>query len=54
MRFLVDTQLPKKICSWLNDIGHEAKHTLDLFLKNKTPDHQIIIEITFRLFIFSN
>ena len=27
---------------WLSDFGHEAKHTLDLPLKNKTAHHQII------------
>ena len=42
MKFLVDAQLPRKVCSWLSDFGHEAKHTLDLPLKNKTADHQII------------
>ena len=42
MRFLVDAQLPVKLCSWLTELGHEAKHTLELPLKNKTPDHQII------------
>ena len=41
MKFLVDAQLPRKVCSWLSDLGHEAKHTLDLPLKNKTTDHQI-------------
>ena len=42
MKFLVDAQLPRKVCSWLSGFGHEAKHTLDLPLKNKTADHQII------------
>jgi len=33
MKFLVHAQLPRKVCSWLSDLGHEAKHTLDLPLK---------------------
>ena len=33
MKFLVDAQLPRKVCSWLSGFGHEAKHTLDLLLK---------------------
>jgi len=42
MRFLVDAQLPKRFCSWLISAGHEAKHTLDLPLRNCTPDNEII------------
>ena len=26
----------------MTELGHEAKHTLDLPLNNKTPDHQVI------------
>ncbi|VAX06656.1 hypothetical protein MNBD_GAMMA26-420 [hydrothermal vent metagenome] len=42
MRFLIDAQLPKRFCSWLVSAGHEAKHTLDLPQRNRTPDDEII------------
>ncbi len=42
MKFLVDAQLPRNVCKWLSELGHDASHTLDLPLKNKTPDIQII------------
>ena len=42
MRFLVDAQLPRRVCVWLEAMGHNAQHTLDLPQKNETPDHQII------------
>jgi predicted nuclease of predicted toxin-antitoxin system len=42
MRFLVDAQLPRNLCTWLNGLGHDARHTLDLPLQNKTPDQQIV------------
>jgi predicted nuclease of predicted toxin-antitoxin system len=42
MRFLVDAQLPRRVCVWLEAMGHDAQHTLDLPQKNETPDHQII------------
>jgi len=42
MRFLVDAQLPRRICDWLEAMGHDAQHTLDLPQQNQTPDHQII------------
>ena len=42
MRFLVDAQLPRNLCTWFNGLGHDACHTLDLPLQNKTTDQQII------------
>ncbi len=42
MRFLVDAQLPKSLCDWLNQRGHNAIHTLDLPEKNNTSDIGII------------
>jgi hypothetical protein len=42
MRFLVDAQLPRNLCTWLNGLEHDARHTLDLPLQNKTPDQQIV------------
>lgn len=42
MKFLIDAQLPRRFCAWLEEAGHDAKHTLDLPLGNKTPDCDII------------
>jgi len=41
MKFLVDAQLPRRIARWLNEVGHDAVHTLDLPLRNKTTDSEI-------------
>lgn len=41
MRFLVDAQLPRRLVSRLREAGHEAVHTLDLPLGNRTPDSAI-------------
>ena|ERR1700742_1283976 len=38
MKFLVDAQLPRRLVKQLQQAGHEAIHTLDLPLGNKTPD----------------
>jgi predicted nuclease of predicted toxin-antitoxin system len=37
MKFLVDAHLPKQLTAELNVAGHDALHTLDLPLKNRTP-----------------
>jgi predicted nuclease of predicted toxin-antitoxin system len=42
MKFLVDAQLPRSLASWLSSMGHDASHTLDLPLQNKTSDQQIV------------
>ena len=42
MRFLVDAQLPRRMALRLLDSGHEALHTLDLPLGNRTSDNEII------------
>lgn len=42
MRFLIDAQLPRRFSDWLAEAGHDALHTLDLPLKNKTSDTEII------------
>lgn len=42
MRFLVDAQLPRRFCAWLVEAGHDASHTLDLPLGNKTTDNEIL------------
>jgi predicted nuclease of predicted toxin-antitoxin system len=38
MNFLVDAQLPRRLATWLNGLGFDAVHTLDLQLGNETPD----------------
>jgi predicted nuclease of predicted toxin-antitoxin system len=47
MKFLVDAQLPRRLVSQLREAGHEAIHTLDLPLGNRTPDY-IISELSIR------
>ena len=42
MKFIVDAQLPKRFCGWLTAEDHDAKHTLDLPLRNCTPDNDIL------------
>ena len=42
MKFLVDAQLPRRLCQWLRESGHDAVHTLDLALGNRTSDSEII------------
>ena len=36
MKFLVDAQLPRRFVGWLAEAGHDALHTLDLSLGNRT------------------
>jgi predicted nuclease of predicted toxin-antitoxin system len=47
MKFLVDAQLPRRLVSRLRAAGHEAVHTLDLPLGNRTPD-SVINELSLR------
>lgn len=42
MKFLVDAQLPRKLCRWLREAGHDVVHSLDLPLGNRTPDSVIL------------
>lgn len=42
MNFWVDAQLPKRLCAWLGEAGHDVMHTLDLPLGNRTPDTVIL------------
>lgn len=37
MRFLIDANLPKALCVWLAQFGHEAAHVLELSLA-QAPD----------------
>mgnify|MGYP000066255053 CR=1 FL=1 len=41
MKLLVDAQLPKRLCVLLREAGHDVVHTLDLPLRNRTPDSSI-------------
>lgn len=41
MKFLVDAQLPRRLTYRLRDAGHDATHTLDLPLRNRTRDEEI-------------
>lgn len=47
MKFLVDAQLPRRLAYWLQEAGHDAIHTLDLPLGNRSPD-RVIYEISER------
>lgn len=42
MKFIVDAQLPKKLSRYLNEIGFDAVHTLELAKGNKTKDTEIV------------
>jgi len=42
MKFLVDAQLPRRLCAWLREAGYDVTHTLDLPLGNRTPDSTIL------------
>lgn len=42
MKFLVDAQLPRRLSRWLQELGHDARHTLDLPLGNCTPDAEVV------------
>ena len=41
MKFLIDAQLPRRLKYRLQEKGYDVIHTLDLPLKNKTPDSVI-------------
>jgi len=42
VKFLVDAQLPLRFVLWLRQHGHDALHTLDLPLGNRTPDSDVV------------
>jgi predicted nuclease of predicted toxin-antitoxin system len=42
MKFLIDAQLPRRMAHWLSETGHDARHTLDLPLGNRTSDSEVI------------
>ena len=41
MKFLVDAQLPYLLAIRIRELGHSARHTLDLCGGNRTPDADI-------------
>jgi len=41
MKFLVDAQLPRRLCELLVQHGYDAHHTLDLAEGNRTSDQRI-------------
>jgi predicted nuclease of predicted toxin-antitoxin system len=41
MKCIVDAQLPRQLARWLQERGHDVVHTLDLPLRNRTPDTEI-------------
>ena len=45
MKFLAGAQLPRRMCRWLADGGHDALHTSDLPLGNRTPDEALIQQV---------
>lgn len=42
MNFLIDAQLPERLCSIFSKNNFDCKHTLNLPLKNFTTDSEII------------
>lgn len=43
MKFLLDAQLPRRFCVWLQEAEHDALHTLDLpLVGNRTSDNAIL------------
>ena len=41
MKYLIDAQLPKRLCLALVGMGYNSIHTLDLLDKNRTKDRVI-------------
>lgn len=41
MKLLIDAHLPRRLVYRFTEAGHDAIHTLDLNLKNRTPDREI-------------
>lgn len=42
MNFIIDAQLPRRLARYLNEAGHDAIHTLDLPIGNRTSDSRIL------------
>ena len=42
MKFIIDAQLPKSLLEWLNAIGHDSIHTIELPGSNSPTDLSVI------------
>jgi predicted nuclease of predicted toxin-antitoxin system len=42
MKLLIDAQLPRRTVGWFAAAGCDAIHTLDLPLRNRTPDKDLV------------
>jgi predicted nuclease of predicted toxin-antitoxin system len=42
VKFAIDAQLPRRLAQELAAAGHDAIHSLDLPLANRTPDNDLI------------
>jgi predicted nuclease of predicted toxin-antitoxin system len=42
VKFLIDAQLPLRLARWLNEHQHDARHTLELSLGNRTSDDEVV------------
>jgi predicted nuclease of predicted toxin-antitoxin system len=42
VKFLIDAQLPVRLAQWLTENHHDALHTLELPLSNRTPDNEVV------------
>jgi len=41
VKWLIDAQLPRRLADRLNNLGHDAVHTLDLPRENRTADSEL-------------
>ncbi|MFI5386192.1 MAG: DUF5615 family PIN-like protein [Fimbriimonadales bacterium] len=41
MKFVIDAQLPRRLCGLLAEYDHDACYTLDLPRQNRTPDDEL-------------
>ena len=41
MKWIIDAQLPRRLAKRLQELGHDAVHTLDLPQGNRTTDAEI-------------
>ncbi|GDY11614.1 hypothetical protein LBMAG53_04920 [Planctomycetota bacterium] len=42
MNWLIDAQPPRRLAQVFRNVGHQARHTLDLSDGNRTPDSDIV------------
>jgi predicted nuclease of predicted toxin-antitoxin system len=51
MKFIIDAQLPKSLSDFLNTVGHDAMHTLELPEMNRTGYNTIATKANNELLI---